>query len=220
MGLSEKDIEAVALMHIDPSGSTALEMARRSAAFRFFRDKIRLFLEFDQESVLLERDGGAAENDGGIAGVLIYTRDERAFNRFAGPPSVRFISRALKTILGYYGFDFAKYARAAASALGFAGGGGIAESAFPADRYGKIWVLIVAEKARGRGVAGRLLERCAAEAAGRGVEALIVTVRTDNAPAIRVYERAGFEKIGECSESSGRSLVMLKRLQDAENAEK
>jgi len=101
MGLSEKDIEAVALMHIDPSGSTALEMARRSAAFRFFRDKIRLFLEFDQESVLLERDGGAAENDGGIAGVLIYTRDERAFNRFAGPPSVRFISRALKTILGY-----------------------------------------------------------------------------------------------------------------------
>jgi ribosomal protein S18 acetylase RimI-like enzyme len=215
MVLSEKDVDAIALLHIDPSGSTSLDASRRTSSFRFFRDKVRLFQEFDTGSTLLERGSEVA---GSVEGVLIYTWDERAFNRFAGPPSARFFSRVLKTLFGYYGFAFSKYAKAGASMIGFSGGGEAAASAVPSGRYGKIWVLIVSEGARGRGIAGKLLERCVSEASSRGTEALMVTVRTDNAPAIRVYERAGFEKVGECSESSGRSFVMLKHLPPPESA--
>ena len=210
MEISEKDIESIALLHLGDKETTEPGKLKRSAKFRFFRDKIRLFLAFDPGSTLVERD----DNDK-IVGVLIYTRDERAFNRFTAPPSLHFLSRALKTLVGYYGFDFAKYAKAAASALGLGGGGDAAEVAVDGI-FGKIWVLIVSKEARGRGIAGRLLERCVAEAAERGTDALIVTVKTDNTPAIRVYERLGFETIGECEESSGKSFVMLKRVRNAE----
>lgn len=51
-------------------------------------------------------------------------------------------------------------------------------------------------EARGRGIGAALLEAAAAAATARGSRALRLEVRTDNASAIALYERVGFQRIG------------------------
>ena len=51
-------------------------------------------------------------------------------------------------------------------------------------------------EARGQGIAVALLKALEAAATDRGAERLFLEVRADNAPAIGLYERQGFEKIG------------------------
>ena len=46
---------------------------------------------------------------------------------------------------------------------------------------------------RGRGIGGRVLELIRGEARARGINALHLEVERDNAPARRLYEKAGFE---------------------------
>jgi ribosomal protein S18 acetylase RimI-like enzyme len=58
--------------------------------------------------------------------------------------------------------------------------------------------------ARGRGVGAALLTVLADEARGRGVAALSLSVEVDN-PAVRLYERAGFEVV----ERSGGAFTMV-----------
>jgi ribosomal protein S18 acetylase RimI-like enzyme len=41
-----------------------------------------------------------------------------------------------------------------------------------------------------------------------GEKFLQVTVKTDNIPAIKVYEKNGFKNVGTCMESSGESYIM------------
>ena len=205
VNITDKQIERIALMHVKASLQPEPALASRSA-FRFFRDKIRLFIDFDPGSVILE-----IEEENGIAGCLIYTFDEPAFNRFCSPAHIRFWTRALKTLVGYYGCDiakFAKFAKAAMSMLGRERKEMSFGKTLP-ERYGKIWVLIVAEERRGRGIAGRLLKKCVEAMREKGGDPLIVTVKTDNEPAIKAYEKAGFKKIGVCDESSGRSCIMI-----------
>ena len=58
-----------------------------------------------------------------------------------------------------------------------------------------VQTIAVAPSARGRGVGTRLL-RALTERAGRsGARSLLLEVRADNAPAIALYEREGFERI-------------------------
>jgi ribosomal protein S18 acetylase RimI-like enzyme len=113
--------------------------------------------------------------------------------------------------MGYYGCRFAKFAKAAKSMLGW-NSSRIDDGVALPEHYGKIWVLLVAEEERGKGLAGRLLDKCVTISRNRGGESLVVTVKKDNAPAIRVYERAGFKNIGTCEESSGESHLMILKL--------
>jgi [ribosomal protein S18]-alanine N-acetyltransferase len=50
--------------------------------------------------------------------------------------------------------------------------------------------------ARGRGLGTRMLEHLMNRAMGEGVRVLYLEVRPSNAPALQLYQRAGFTKIG------------------------
>lgn len=206
--ISESDLEVIASMHICPRKS-AVGLKSPASKFRFFLDKVRHFYEFDPDSIIVCRDA-----EGRISGVLIYTYSEKAFNQFSGPIHIRFYVKLLKTLLGLYGFEFRKFFIAAKSMLGFGERKIHSLSAGKNNdaNFAKIWVLIVAEEERKKGIASKLLQTCLEEAKKRKIRKVRVTVKTDNQPAIRAYEKNGFHTIGECVESSGKSFIMEKEL--------
>ena len=55
--------------------------------------------------------------------------------------------------------------------------------------------LMVTQSHRGRGIAAQLLSRCDGLARDAGVQWIRVTVLTENAEAVRVYEKAGFRSL-------------------------
>lgn len=59
----------------------------------------------------------------------------------------------------------------------------------------EILSVAVAASARGRGLAGRLLHLHLRRLAGLGVRTVFLEVGEDNASAIRLYTRAGFEQV-------------------------
>lgn len=191
----------VAALHIVPrlDSGNAREPASK---FRFYRDKVRLFLKFDPGSVILKKNDGDQ-----IEGVLIFTRDEAEFNRFMGPSRLPFYIQLLKTICGFYGFDFRKFFLTARSAAGFAAKR-LTDAGDQHGKTAKIWALIVAEEARGKGVAGELIRKCIDRVSQDGAQCIELTVKKDNSQAIRAYEKAGFKIIGDCLESTGSSYIM------------
>jgi len=58
-----------------------------------------------------------------------------------------------------------------------------------------VMTIAVAPAAQGRGSGRVLLDRLVAEARAGGAEALLLEVRADNAPALALYERAGFTRV-------------------------
>ena len=58
-----------------------------------------------------------------------------------------------------------------------------------------VQTIAVAPSAQGRGVGTRLLRALTARAARSGARSLLLEVRADNAAAIALYEREGFERI-------------------------
>jgi GNAT superfamily N-acetyltransferase len=66
----------------------------------------------------------------------------------------------------------------------------------PADRLGVVARLFVAPSARGRGAGGALLSAATAEAVDRGLVP-ILDVGTHFAPAIALYEKHGWVRLGE-----------------------
>lgn len=60
------------------------------------------------------------------------------------------------------------------------------------SRAARLYSLIVAPQARGRGIGAALLEHALLAAAARGCERLALEVRSDNAGAIALYRRHGF----------------------------
>jgi len=60
----------------------------------------------------------------------------------------------------------------------------------------EILSLAVAQRWRGRGLGGRLLELHVRRLAGLGVAAVYLEVEDGNRPAIRLYGRAGFREVG------------------------
>ena len=61
---------------------------------------------------------------------------------------------------------------------------------------GQINNIAVAKEYRGRGAGYELLSYLLLEGEKRGVEAFTLEVRVSNEAAIRLYEKAGFEKLG------------------------
>ena len=73
----------------------------------------------------------------------------------------------------------------------------------------------VAPRSRGRGLGRELLDALVAEAERRGCAQLFLEVRADNEPALRLYERAGFERNGVRRDYYGPgsdALVLRRRL--------
>jgi ribosomal-protein-alanine N-acetyltransferase len=75
-----------------------------------------------------------------------------------------------------------------AALLGYAG---LMVSASDAD----VQTVAVAREAQGRGVGQVLVRALVAEAVRRGATSLLLEVRADNATAIGLYQRHGFERI-------------------------
>ena len=61
--------------------------------------------------------------------------------------------------------------------------------------YAYVSELMVTQPCRGRGIGAQLLSRCEQRAREAGVRWMRVTVLTENADAVRVYERAGFRSL-------------------------
>ena len=59
------------------------------------------------------------------------------------------------------------------------------------QRYGEVWTVVVAERARRRGIGSALLDEVDAELARRGIRDLMIGVMEGNDDARRLYERRG-----------------------------
>jgi len=64
-------------------------------------------------------------------------------------------------------------------------------------REAEILTLAIAPWARRQGVASALVEAAAAEALVRDADSLFLEVASDNPAALALYERAGFERVGQ-----------------------
>jgi len=202
--ITKSDLRQIAYLHIYGKKNSR-ENFNQDSKFRFFLDKVKHFYQFDKKSIIVERD----ENNL-ISGVLIYTYDEKKFNEFSSPYHLRFYIKLLKIFLGLYGFDFKKFFLASKSMLGFNIKQINKNITSDSSNFAKIWVLIVAEEDRNKGIASKLLQKCIEETKKRGIKSIIVTVKKDNIPAIKTYTKNGFTTIGECFESSGKSYIMEK----------
>lgn len=58
-----------------------------------------------------------------------------------------------------------------------------------------VMTIAVTPEARGTGLGRRLLDHLVTAATHAGAEALLLEVRADNDPALRLYERAGFDRL-------------------------
>jgi ribosomal protein S18 acetylase RimI-like enzyme len=104
------------------------------------------------------------------------------------------------------------------------GGGRVLGDAVVLYRRGfhsaRLYSLAVAEAARGRGVGRMLLSEAEERARARGCVSLRLEVREDNAAALRLYERAGFEVVGRTAEyyEDGSAALRLRKRLVAEGA--
>ncbi len=64
-------------------------------------------------------------------------------------------------------------------------------------REAEILTLAIAPWARRQGIARALVEAVAVEAAGREAETLFLEVAADNPAALALYERTGFQQVGQ-----------------------
>jgi ribosomal-protein-alanine N-acetyltransferase len=83
---------------------------------------------------------------------------------------------------------------------------------------GDVQTVAVAARAQGHGLGRVLLDALVDEAVRRGCTQLFLEVEEGNAPALRLYERAGFEQQGRRRDYYGpgaHALVMRRRLGEA-----
>ena len=79
----------------------------------------------------------------------------------------------------------------------------------------RLYSLVVYPQHQGRGIARALLESLDRAAAARGCNRLSLEVRADNAPALRLYQRAGFQlvrQIADYYEDHASALRLEKRV--------
>ena len=73
----------------------------------------------------------------------------------------------------------------------------------PVDGEAELISMWVAPQARGRGVGQSLIEDVRKWATAQGARRLVLSVRTRNEPAIRLYTRSGFIDCGPAGASEG-----------------
>lgn len=98
----------------------------------------------------------------------------------------------------------------------------VAEEGGVVAGYAYLWVIFeqghliniaVAPPFRGRGLGEALLERVLREAVGQGARAVHLEVREQNAPAIALYRKHGFEVLGRVEKyySDGAAALMMEK---------
>ena len=114
---------------------------------------------------------------------------------------------AWRALWGRYGIIWAHAARLFANKFAFARSSG----EFRTSGDAQLLNIATAACARGQGVAFALV--CAGNAylRERGVAELRLEVRPDNAPALAVYTRAGFKRVGTTRDPGGEWIVMTVR---------
>ena len=81
-----------------------------------------------------------------------------------------------------------------------------------ANSSAQVVTMNVNSRFHGQGIGGKLLYFGIEYLKKHDVPALKLEVRTDNTPALHLYEKTGFVTCGEIKSSVGTSLVMVKRL--------
>lgn len=76
----------------------------------------------------------------------------------------------------------------------------------------RILSIAVDPAARGRGIAGALLRQALAYLRESGAPVVRLEVRPENRPAVRLYERHAFRRVGTMADSRGPWLVMERRI--------
>lgn len=79
------------------------------------------------------------------------------------------------------------------------------------DRDENVFGLVVADAMRGRGLGRRLAEVVLAEMDARSVPVVHLTVVTDNAPAIHLYQSLGFAETGSYQGEDGLDYYRMQR---------
>jgi ribosomal-protein-alanine N-acetyltransferase len=83
------------------------------------------------------------------------------------------------------------------------------------SRLGRLYSIVVAREAQGRGLGAKLLRRCESDAAEQNCDRISLEVRSDNKSAITLYIRHGYEIVGSLPgyyADGSNGLKMLKRL--------
>jgi ribosomal-protein-alanine N-acetyltransferase len=104
-------------------------------------------------------------------------------------------------------------ARSAGAVVGYAG-------IFLAGPEADVQTVAVARERQGRGLGAVLLAALLEQARARGVSLLHLEVRDDNAAALALYERAGFEADGRRRDYYGRgrdAVLMSRRVSGADD---
>lgn len=83
-----------------------------------------------------------------------------------------------------------------------------------------IQTIAIDPQSQGRGLGARLLAEMLKRARELGVRSIFLEVRTDNAPAIALYNKAGFERISErCNYyPDGSSATIMRRIEPSEKS--
>ena len=114
---------------------------------------------------------------------------------------------AWRALCGQYGIVWAHVARLFANKTAFAR----SSSKYRTSGDAQLLNIATAAFARGQGVAFTLVSAGIAYLRERGIAELRLEVRPDNAPAVAVYTRAGFEEVGRTRDPGGEWIVMTVR---------
>jgi ribosomal-protein-alanine N-acetyltransferase len=114
---------------------------------------------------------------------------------------------AWRALCGRYGIVWAHAARLFANKFAFAR----SSAEFRTSGDAQLLNIATAAFARGQGVAFALVSAGIAYLRERGIAELRLEVRPDNAPAIAVYTRAGFKRVGATRDTGGEWVVMTVR---------
>ena len=199
---------------IDPDEMAAavaifLEAFHESAAY-VYGDPPRPEAMIDVWSFAREVEPGgflaARDGEGTLLGYAFVTSSVSALRRqaIARLAPLRWAWRAL---CGRYGIIWSRAARLFANKFAFAR----SSSKFRTSGDAQLLNIATAATARGQGVAFALVSAGIAYLREQGVAELRLEVRPENAPALAVYTRAGFNEVGRTRDPGGEWVVMTVR---------
>ncbi len=186
-----------------------LEAFRENAAY-VYGDPPRPEAMIDVWSFARDVEPGAflvARDQGGaVIGYEFLTSSVGALRR-AAIRKLAPLRWAWSAITGRYGIVWLHVLRLFANKFSFVRSSG----SFRTEGDAQLLNIATAARARGRGVAGLLVAAGLSYLRSRNVLELRLEVRPDNAPALAVYERAGFKEVGRTSDEGGEWIVMTVR---------